>query len=67
MASTELLVKVSADLKDFNSKMKKVNSSLKSVGQSMTRVGQRLSVGLTAPLGVAGTASIKLASDRGKP
>ena len=63
MASTELLVKVSADLKDFNSKMKKVNSSLKSVGQSMTRVGQRLSVGLTAPLGVAGTASIKLASD----
>jgi len=63
MASTELLVRIKADLSDFNSKMKGFNSRLKKVGDDMTRVGRTASMALSAPIAGVGVAMLKTAGD----
>ena len=63
MASPELKVKVRADLSDFDSKLKKVSSRLRETGDQVNAIGKSITMKLTAPIGLAGGASIKLASD----
>jgi hypothetical protein len=63
MASPELKVRISADLKNFESNMKKVSSRLSQVGSDFKSVGRTLSTRFTVPLAAAGIGAIKLASD----
>ena len=58
-----LLVKISADLKDFQAGMSKVQNQMQKVGADLQRVGSTISRSVTLPiLGVAG-AAVKAASD----
>ena len=68
MSSTirSLVVKVGADLSDFEKKMKKISKELKTAGKDMTELGQTMTKGVTMPLIAAGAALTGLAVNAGK-
>jgi TP901 family phage tail tape measure protein len=58
-----LMVKVGADLSQFDKGMKKMARDLKKTGQQLTNTGKALTKGLTVPILAAAAASIKFAAD----
>lgn len=60
---SELVVKISADMQDFEKDIGSVQSKLDGFGTKMKSVGTTMSLAFTAPILAMGGASIKLASD----
>jgi hypothetical protein len=63
MAGKRLSVSLTLNDKQFQSGLRKATRAMTKFGKSMQRTGQSLSRNLTAPIGLAGLASIKMASD----
>ena len=63
MAEQKLRVDLLLDSTKFASGLKKAEGSLKGFGSRMTSVGKSLATRLTLPIGLAGGAAIKMASD----
>lgn len=63
MVLAELLVKIGADLSDFNKEMGKVTDILAATGKKMQSVGTKMTIGLTAPIAAFGVAAIKTAGE----
>jgi CRISPR/Cas system type I-B associated protein Csh2 (Cas7 group RAMP superfamily) len=60
---SNLIVRIGASTDDFD---KKVNASLNKIkrfGADVAQAGQALSIGISAPLALAGAAALKAASD----
>lgn len=55
----DLVVKISANLTEFDKGLKKVEKTLKSTGEQFTSIGKTMSVGITAPLTALGGMSVK--------
>jgi TP901 family phage tail tape measure protein len=60
---SEVLVKYSVDLGDFNKKMKSASDSIQDTGKKMTSVGKTLTAGITLPIVGLGVAAIKMSTD----
>lgn len=58
-----LLVRILADIKDYEDKMSGVVKGFDNVGKTLTRAGTMLTVGVTAPLTGMGLAAINAASN----
>lgn len=68
-----VVVRVSANIDDFNRKMQEVSkqvsqvqgkfSGFADVGKQLSTVGRNLTIGVTLPIAAAGTAAVKAASD----
>lgn len=58
-----LEVFINGDAKGLNKSLSSAQSKLKAFGKQTTEIGKRLSTRLTLPIGLAGAAMIKLASD----
>lgn len=63
MAEQKLRVDLLLDSSKFASGLKKAEGSLKGFGTKMTSIGKSLATRLTLPIGLAGGAAIKMASD----
>tara|TARA_R110002153_G_C13318092_1_gene496851 strand:- start:1340 stop:3388 length:2049 start_codon:yes stop_codon:yes gene_type:complete len=63
MADNTLRIGIYADTKGLNAGLTKAQTRLKDFGSKLSGVGRKLSLGLTAPLAIAGGAAIKMASD----
>ena len=63
MGDGRVVIKVGADISDFQAKMNKVTSDLKSAASSLARIGKTLSLKITAPLVAMGTVATKAALD----
>lgn len=59
----DLLVKLSASDNELTAKLAQASTKLKGFGDKMKKVGQSMSLYLTAPMVLAGGASIKMASN----
>ncbi len=59
MAVADLLVKIGADIKEFQTSMKEVGSSIESSGQKMRSLGMSLTASVTAPIVGIGVAAFK--------
>lgn len=67
MASiAELAVRISADMKEFESKMGGFQKKLDSVGKDLNKAGKSLSAGITLPAMAAGGAILALATKTGQ-
>jgi hypothetical protein len=58
-----LRVNITGDSKKLNQSLKSASANLKSFGSKLSSIGTNLSLRVTAPLGLAGGAAIKMASD----
>ncbi|WP_028977415.1 phage tail tape measure protein [Sporolactobacillus terrae] len=58
-----LIVKIGANLDNFNKQMRKLTKDTKNVGGSLQDLGGKLTAGLTLPLVGVGAASLKTADD----
>ena len=58
-----LEVFINGDAKDLNKSLSSAQSKLKAFGKQTTEIGKRLSTRLTLPIGLAGAAAVKAASD----
>lgn len=56
-------IKIGADLKNFSKDMQNAARQMKRTGRQLQSIGKSLSATLTLPLGLAGAAMIKFASD----
>ena len=63
MAEQKLRVNILLDSDKFSSGLRKAEGSLKGFGTKVSNLGKSLSTRLTLPLGIAGGAAIKMASD----
>ncbi len=63
MAGKRLSVSLTLNDKQFQSGLRKATKSIQKFGKSMQRTGESLSKNLSAPIALAGVASIKMASD----
>ena len=63
MADQKLRVDIIGDASKLNRSLTGASEKLKSFGSQISSIGKKLSVGLTLPIGLAGGAAIKLASD----
>ena len=63
MADQKLRVDIIGDASKLTKALNTASGKLQSFGGKVSGLGKRLSVGLTLPLGIAGGAAIKLASD----
>lgn len=63
MAENILKLLITGDAADLDKELSSVDKKLKQLGDSTKKIGERLSLSLTAPLLLAGTAAVKLASD----
>ena len=61
MSENNLRVNILANIKGFEQQMMKAQSRLKSFGESTARIGKSLSIGLTAPITIAGTVAVNQA------
>ncbi|OMI07709.1 phage tail tape measure protein [Bacillus paralicheniformis] len=60
---SEIMVRLSLDMKDFNQKMDSVGSKTKKIGSNMQSMGKTLTKNVSVPLGLIGGAVIKMGSD----
>lgn len=60
---SELMVKLSLDMSNFESQMKQVGKSTQKISDKMSSAGQGLTRAVTVPVGIAGGAIVKLGSD----
>lgn len=58
-----LIVKIGANIKDFDKQMKKLTSDVNAVGNKLKDVGSTLTKGVTLPLAAVGAISIKTGMD----
>ncbi|SFG10740.1 phage tail tape measure protein [Sporolactobacillus nakayamae] len=58
-----LIVKIGANLNDFDKQMRKLTKDVNNVGGHLQDIGGKLTAGLTLPLAAVGAASIKTADD----
>ena len=63
MADQKLRVDIIGDASKLTKALNTASGKLQSFGGKVSGIGKRLSVGLTLPLGIAGGAAIKMASD----
>jgi hypothetical protein len=63
MAVADLLVKIGADIKGFQSSMKQVGSTIESSGQKLRSLGMSLTASVTAPIVGIGVAAFKASTD----
>jgi hypothetical protein len=63
MAENILKILITGDAADLDKELSSVDKKLQKLGDSTKKIGERLSLSLTAPLLLAGTAAVKLASD----
>jgi len=63
MDDGRVVIKVGADISDFQAKMDKVTSGLKSAASRLSSIGKTLSLKITAPLVAMGTVATKAALD----
>jgi len=63
MAEQKLRVNILLDSDKFSSGLRKAEGSLKGFGTKVSGIGKSLATRLTLPLGIAGGAAIKMASD----
>ena len=63
MADQKLRVDIIGDASKLNRALTTASGKLQSFGSKVSGIGKRLAVGLTLPLGIAGGAAIKMASD----
>jgi len=63
MTLAQLIVKLAADTSDFRSKMTGAGKHWRRVGTQMSSLGSKLSVGVSLPLAIMGTAVAKAAID----
>lgn len=63
MAENILKLLITGDAADLDKELSSVERRLQKLGEQTKRLGERLSLSLTAPLAIAGTAAVKLASD----
>lgn len=63
MAEQRLKVNIIGDASKLTRALNTASGKLESFGGKVSGIGKRLSVGLTLPLGIAGGAAIKMASD----
>jgi len=63
MAVADLLVKIGADVQEFQKSMKEVGSSIESSGQKMRSLGMSLTASVTAPIVGVGVAAFKASTD----
>ena len=61
MAENNLRVNILANIKNFDAAMTKASSRLNSFGKKTAEVGKSLSLGLTAPITIAGTVAVNQA------
>lgn len=63
MGDGRVVIKVGADISDFQAKMNKVTSDLKGTASTLSSIGKTLSLKITAPLVAMGTVATKAALD----
>ena len=63
MNDGRVVIKVGANISDFQAKMNKVTSDLKSTASKLANIGKTLSLKITAPLVAMGTVATKAALD----
>lgn len=63
MGDGRVVIKVGADINDFQAKMNKVTSDLKGAASTLSSIGKTLSLKITAPLVAMGTVATKAALD----
>lgn len=63
MAVADLLVKIGADVQEFQKSMKEVGSSIESSGQKLRSLGMSLTASVTAPIVGIGVAAFKASTD----
>jgi len=63
MTLAQLIVKLGADTSDFQSKMTGAGKHWRRVGTQMSSLGSKLSIGISLPLAIMGTAVAKAAID----
>lgn len=63
MGDGRVVIKVGADINDFQAKMNKVTSDLKGTASRLSSIGKTLSLKITAPLVAMGTVATKAALD----
>jgi hypothetical protein len=63
MQDQKLRIDIIGDASKLNSALNTASGKLQAFGSKVSGIGKRLSVGLTLPLGIAGGAAIKMASD----
>lgn len=63
MAQQGLIVRIGANLDEFNRAMATVEGKLRDFGSKVEGIGRTMAIGVTVPIGTAGAAAIKFASD----
>ena len=63
MQDQKLRIDIIGDASKLNSALNTASGKLQAFGSRVSGIGKRLSIGLTLPLGIAGGAAIKMASD----
>ena len=63
MAKNRINIAIGANLKKFSSDMQNVKREMRRTSRKMKSLGQSMTRSLTAPLGLVGVASVKLAAD----
>ena len=58
-----LVVKVGADISDFQAKTKNITKDLNKASKELTSIGKTMTMGITAPIVGIGAASFKMAAD----
>ncbi|MEV2479261.1 phage tail tape measure protein [Paenibacillus larvae] len=58
-----LIVKIGADIRNFDRDMKKLTKDTETIGSKFTGVGKALTAGLTVPVVALGAASVKMGMD----
>ena len=58
-----LVVKVGADISDFQAKTKNITKDLSKASKELTSIGKTMTMGITAPIVGIGAASFKMAAD----
>jgi hypothetical protein len=64
MASSSLVVRISADINDFSKQLRAMTKDVTEAGKKISDVGKSMAVGLTLPLVAAGAAMAKLGMEQ---